>query len=73
MRLELLGMLTTITFIVALIFSMVIEGFLQLLHLHEIPEPTNFNVLIIFGAWSLTVNMLYVLVINGKKWKKKQT
>lgn len=64
-RTELLGMLTMITFIVALIFSLLIEGALQLLHLHEIAGPTNPKILIIFGVWSLIVNILYVLTING--------
>ena len=58
-------MLTTITFIVALIFSLLIEGALQLLHLHEISGPTNPKILFIFGVWSLIVNILYVLTING--------
>ena len=59
-------MLTTITFIVALCFSLLIEGALQIMHLHEISTPTNFNILLIVGVWSLIVNLLYVLVINGK-------
>lgn len=66
-RAELIGMLTTITFIVAMIFSLLIEGALQLFHLHEIASPTNPKVLIRFGIWSLIVNILYVLTINGKK------
>ncbi|XP_075590087.1 uncharacterized protein LOC124498080 [Dermatophagoides farinae] len=70
-RTELLGMLTTITFIVALIFSLLIEGALQLLHLHEISGPTNPKILFIFGIWSLIVNILYVLTINGVMTDKK--
>nr|XP_027201124.1 zinc transporter 1-like [Dermatophagoides pteronyssinus] len=70
-RTELLGMLTMITFIVALIFSLLIEGALQLLHLHEIAGPTNPKILIIFGVWSLIVNILYVLTINGVMTDKK--
>ncbi|KAI2811455.1 hypothetical protein BLOT_002631 [Blomia tropicalis] len=58
-RLEVLGMLTTITFIVALIFSLLIEGALQLFHLHEISSPTNIHV------WSLIANLLYVVAVNG--------
>ncbi|KAJ6225200.1 hypothetical protein RDWZM_003745 [Blomia tropicalis] len=64
-RLEVLGMLTTITFIVALIFSLLIEGALQLFHLHEISSPTNIHVLLTFGSWSLIANLLYVVAVNG--------
>lgn len=65
LRLEVLGMLTTITFVVALIFSLLIEGLLQLSHLHEISTPTDPSVLVIFGVWSLVANLFYVLTING--------
>lgn len=58
-------MLLTITFIVALIFSLLIEGALQLLHLHEISQPTNPIVLLTFGLFSLIANVLYVLAVKG--------
>lgn len=70
-RLEVLGMLATTTFIVALIFSLFIEALLQLSHLHEIHHPTDPRVLLIFGGWSLVVNLFYVLTINGVMTEKK--
>ncbi|KAI7696113.1 hypothetical protein SSS_02330 [Sarcoptes scabiei] len=72
-RTELLGMLLTITFIVALIFSLLIEGALQLLHLHEISQPTNPIVLLTFGLFSLIANVLYVLAVKGVMIDEKIT
>lgn len=70
-RTEVIGMLITITFIFSLSFSLCIEGFLQLSHLHEINKPTNNWILFNFGFWSLVVNLIYVLTINGKITRKK--
>ena len=66
-RIEVLGMLVNMTFLVALTFSLLVEGIQQLVHSsHEISEPTNYYLLFIFGVYGLLCNLLYFNIVSGK-------
>ena len=66
-RIEVLGMLANMTFLVALTFSLLVEGIQQLVHAsHEISNPTNYYLLFIFGVIGLISNLLYFNLVSGK-------
>ncbi|XP_054169335.1 proton-coupled zinc antiporter SLC30A1-like [Oppia nitens] len=64
-RIEVLGMLVNMTFLVALTFSLVVEGIQQLVHSsHEISGPTNYYLLFAFGFISFISNLLYFNIVS---------
>ena len=66
-RIEVLGMLVNMTFLVALTFSLIVEGIQQLVHYeHEISEPTNYFMLFAFGFCGLVLNILYFNIASGQ-------
>lgn len=66
-RIEVLGMLVNMTFLVAITFSLVVEGIQQLVHSsHEISEPTNYYLLCVFGVSGLLSNLLYFMIVSGR-------
>ncbi|CAG2101704.1 unnamed protein product [Medioppia subpectinata] len=64
-RIEVLGMLVNMTFLVALTFSLLVEGIQQLVHSsHEISEPTNYNLLFAFGVFGFIFNLIYFNILS---------
>jgi zinc transporter 1 len=66
-RIEVLGMLVNMTFVVALTFSLLVEGIQQIVHAsHEISEPTNYHLLFVFGVCGILSNLLYFNIVSGQ-------